>query len=346
MPVAIKQMGRSVLIVGSVPLSSSEEVFEAVSSELGSLVKRIPDGETGSRSLWIVCQSEPMKNSQGLEVGGERQLQGGIRNPRYKIKEGLKPGDVKFARLGYADHALDSYKVFKRLQGLGKIPTQVRFQVSLPTPLAVVYAFFIASEVRRIWPFYERRLLEELDEITRAIPHDDLAIQIDIATEMHTFLEVPELQVAYPIDELVDAFARMGNRVPEGVELGIHLCYGDPGHKHVREPTDTGRMVDVYHRLATAIHRPITWLHMPVPRDRDDDPYFSPLRDLRLKSGSELYLGLVHLTDGVEGAKRRIAAAERVVSDFGIATECGFGRRLPDTIPELLRLHRAVAQQV
>ena len=342
----IKQKGRSILLVGSVPLSSAEEVFEAVGSELGTFVERIPDGETGPRSLWIVCQGEPMKNSQGLEVGGERQLQGGIRNPRYKIMEGLEPEDVKFGRLGYADNALDSYKIFKRLQSLGKIPAQVRFQVSLPTPLAVVYAFFIASEVRRIWPFYERRLLEELDEITRAIPHNDLAIQIDIATEMHTFLEVPELQKAYPLEELVDAFARLGNRVPGDVELGIHLCYGDPGHKHVREPTDTGRMVDVYHRLAIAVQRPITWLHMPVPRGRDDDPYFSPLRNLRLKSGTKLYLGLVHLTDGIEGAKRRVAAAERVVSNFGIATECGFGRRPPDTIPELLRLHRAVAQQV
>lgn len=266
--------------------------------------------------------------------------------PGTRLREGLKPEDVKFSRLGCAHNALDSYKIFKRLQGLGKIPTQVRFQVCLPTPLAVVYAFFIASEVRRIWPFYERRLLEELDEITRAIPHNDLAIQIDIATEMHSFLEVPELQKAYPIEELVEAFARLGNRVPIDVELGIHLCYGDPGHKHVREPTDTGRMVDLYHRLATAIQRPITWLHMPVPRDRDHESYFSPLHNLRLKSGTELYLGLIHLTDGIEGAKRRVAAAERVVSSFGIATECGFGRRPPDTVPELLRLHRAAVEQL
>ena len=81
---------------------------------------------------------------------------------------------------------------------------------------------------------------------------------------------------------------------------------------------------------------------MPVPRDRDDDPYFSPLRDLNLKSGTELYLGLIHLTDGIEGAKRRAAAAKRVIPDFGVATECGFGRRPPETIPDLLRLHRAV----
>lgn len=209
-----------------------------------------------------------------------------------------------------------------------------------------MYAFFIAPEVRSIWPVYERRLLEELDEIARGIPHDDLAIQIDIATEMHTLIEVPELQREYPIDELVDAFARLGNRVPLDAELGIHLCYGDPGHKHVREPTDTVRMVEVYHRLARAIHRQITWLHMPIPRDRDDDAYFSPLRNLQLKFDTQLYLGLIHLTDGIEGAKRRSAAAKRVVSDFGVATECGFGRRPPETIPDLLRLHRMVAQQV
>ena len=40
---------------------------------------------------------------------------------------------------------------------------------------------------------------------------------------------------------------------------------------------------------------------------------------------------------------QRIAAAEKVVPDFAIATECGFGRRRPDTIPELLRIHAEVA---
>jgi hypothetical protein len=323
-----------------------EEVFEAIGSQLGAFVKRIPDGETGPRSMWIVCQAEPMKQAEGLEVGGERQLQGGIRNPRYKIRNGLGPDDVKFGRLGYADNALASYTTFRRLRSAAKIPAGVRFQVCLPTPLSVVFAFSVPSEVRRIWPVYERRLLEEMDEITSAIPPGDLAIQIDIATEMHSFLEVPELQNEYPIVELVQAFARMGNRVPPDVELGIHLCYGDPGHKHVREPADTGHMVYVYHRLTQAIRRPITWIHMPVPRDRHDDAYFGPLRDLKLTSGTELYLGLIHLTDGIEGAKRRAAAAKRAVSEFGVATECGFGRRPPETIPDLIRLHRTVAEQV
>ena len=48
------------------------------------------------------------------------------------------------------------------------------------------------------------------------------------------------------------------------------------------------------------------------------------------------------IPDGETG-RRRIAAAERVVPAFGIATECGLGRRDPGTIADLLKLHAAVA---
>jgi len=79
-----------------------------------------------------------------------------------------------------------------------------------------------------------------------------------------------------------------------------------------------------------------------VPRDRDDDTYFAPLARLKLKPGTELCLGLVHYTDGLAGTRRRLAAAERHVSAFSVATECGFGRRDPATIPELLRIHAQI----
>jgi hypothetical protein len=82
---------------------------------------------------------------------------------------------------------------------------------------------------------------------------------------------------------------------------------------------------------------------MPVPRNRDDDGYFEPLRRLRLRPETELSLGLVHHTDGVAGTTRRLATARRYVADFSVATECGFGRREPRTIPELLRIHAEVA---
>jgi hypothetical protein len=52
---------------------------------------------------------------------------------------------------------------------------------------------------------------------------------------------------------------------------------------------------------------------------------------------------LVHYTDGLEGTKKRFEVARQFVRDFGIATECGFGRRDAETIPALLRLHAEVA---
>ena len=84
---------------------------------------------------------------------------------------------------------------------------------------------------------------------------------------------------------------------------------------------------------------------MPVPRDRSDDTYFEPLKRLELRPETELCLGLVHYTDGVDGTRKRLATAKKFVSDFSIATECGFGRRDPRTIPDLLRIHAEVADR-
>src|ERR1700685_2584048 len=95
--------------------------------------------------------------------------------------------------------------------------------------------------------------------------------------------------------------------------------------------------------MAAGLRRPLNWVHMPVPRDRDDDAYFAPLRALRLPESTQLFLGLVHATDGIDGVRRRTAAARRSPPPFGIATECGFGRRPPQTVAALLELHRTAA---
>ncbi len=133
--------------------------------------------------------------------------------------------------------------------------------------------------------------------------------------------------------------------MPGDIELLFHFCYGDSNHKHVVEPTDMADMVAMANRLTDGIKRPIQLIHMPVPRDRSDDAYFAPLKDLRLKPATAACAsGLVHHTDGVAGTRKRLAAAEKLVKDFSIATECGFGRRRPETIAELLRIHAEVAR--
>jgi hypothetical protein len=280
------------------------------------------------------------KNAKGLEPSSTRELQGGYHFILYKVKPSES---VKFGPLGYAAAAIRSYEDFKRARSEGKIPAGTRFQVSLPTPIAVVMTFTEPEAIQHIWPLYEKRLSEEVAEIAAAIPHRDLAIQWDIAAEIVFVLENPDMAKVIPMEVLVGSIARASEHVPVDAELGLHLCYGDPGHKHVVEPKDTKLMVDFTNQLVAAIKHPIAWVHMPVPRERDDVAYFAPLKGLKLDSGTELYLGLVHRTDGLAGAHRRLAAAKQVVTDFGIATECGFGRRPPETVADLIDLHREVA---
>ena len=61
------------------------------------------------------------------------------------------------------------------------------------------------------------------------------------------------------------------------------------------------------------------------------------------RGGTSLYLGLLQFNDEA-GNRARIGAAKRVVDDFGVAAECGFGRTDPSRMPTILAGHRAVAQ--
>jgi hypothetical protein len=335
--------GRPIHLVGSVPLASAKDVFTAVGKILNGLVPRMPDGETGVRKDWILFQGEKLRTGTNVIVVGQRDLPGGTKRPILNLAEGAKESDVEFGPLGYAEAAKQSYSDFLDLREKGIVGRETRFQVCLPTPLAPIQGFFEKPAVRTAWTAYELRMLAEISEITRAIPHGDLSIQFDVCYEFIFNLEPEKSFHQFSSDELLDAVARVSEAVPEPAELGFHLCYGDLGHKHVVEPADTALLTDVANQLTARIKRPINWVHFPIPRGRDDDAYFAPLRGLELAPQTELYAGLVHFTDGLPGAERRLAAVRKFLPKFGIATECGFGRRPPETIEKLLELHRDVA---
>ena len=336
---------KGVHLVGSIPLNSAEEVFRTTSTILGERLRRIPDGETGIRSGWIGWQFQLFASNPMFEMVAP-QPNAYVPRSRFKLRSPRTPGAITFEQLGYADAALDSYSLFSQLKQDGVISPQYRFQVSLPTPLAPVSAFVVQEDQAEVATAYEAAMLTELDRITSHIPQDELAIQWDTAIE---FAILEGAMPTFLVDskaEILERLKRLGNRVPVSVEMGYHLCYGDAGHTHFKEPEDPGKLVEVANALSAGIRRPINRIHMPVPRNRSDTAYYEPLRNVRLRPETELYLGLVHFTDGVEGTLERIKAAQQCVADFGVATECGFGRRPPDTIPALLRIHSQVAEPV
>jgi hypothetical protein len=336
---------RSVHLVGSIPLESASDVFQAVSGALNGLVKRIPDGETGKRKFWVMWQDEVVRNHSAFELSPRKWSVNELTFDIFQLKPGVDPAGIDFGPLGYARFAIESYQEFARLRGEGRIRKGTRFQVSLPTPLPVLNLFFEKDVIPKLLGSYERQLKVEVDELCRAIPAEDLAIQWDICHEIVFVIEQPDSDLArnLRVDDLVDTIVRLTDHVPAAVEVGWHLCYGDPGHKHVVEPKDTGVMVDLANRLFARTKRAISWIHMPVPRERDDEGYFVPLKRLRLPRQTEFYLGLVHMTDGLEGSRKRVATASKFVRAFGVATECGLGRRPPESIPDVLAMHRDVA---
>ena len=114
------------------------------------------------------------------------------------------------------------------------------------------------------------------------------------------------------------------------------------GNKHFKEPEDMGLLVKLANQLCHNVERRIDWIHMPVPIDRNDADYFRPLKELDRDNLKQLYLGLLHEQDGIEGANKRMAAANWFATDYGLATECGLGRRKPDIIQDLLELHASI----
>ena len=342
---------RNVYLVGSVPMAGAAAVFETVSAALGPMLLTLPDGETGQRIDWITWLEPVFRDNPAFMLSPETfQLHGlAAKHRRYQLKPGVSIADVRFDNLFYADIAKESYATFAALKRAGKIPPQVKFQIDLVPAHSVIWLFVQEELQRSIDPIYNDAVLREIDKIAAALPHDDIAIQFDIASAVFARLERDQPSpYGDTKEEMQNTFSkivlRLAEHVPADIDLLFHFCYGDAGHRHVIEPTDMSDMVDYANRLAGQIKRPIAQIHMPVPRDRSDAAYFAPLQRLKLPPTTRLCLGLVHYTDGLEGTRKRLETARRYVRDFGIATECGFGRRDPATIPALLRLHAEVAQ--
>jgi hypothetical protein len=336
-------------LVGSIGLDNVAEVFRTVGPMFGRRLKRVPDGEPGPRRLWVSFQYPFLRSSPFLRPdpsGAVRKTSG---FPLLCLADGIDPAEVRFGELGYAREARASYLDFCAARERGELPAHVRFQVCLPTPMGVIYAFCTPRDLLVIESAYEQAMIREVETICAAIPHRDLSLQWDFCHEMIIWDGQP--QDMFPLikaskDDITARMARICVPVPGAVGLGVHLCYGDFGARHFVEPRDAGMMVEVANALAGAVAHEIAYVHMPVPITRSDEDYFRPLRDLRLSPNTELYLGVVHAADGAEGTRRRIEVARKYVADFGIATECGMARaRTAAVIHDLLKVHVAVSQE-
>jgi hypothetical protein len=339
-------------LVGSINAESAEAAFRLAAEHMGPVVTRMPDGETGDRAVFTLSRVQVLSEHPDLEPAASAFAEG-VELPRFRVREGRSTADVTFESLGYAAEALASYEVFRSLKEAGVIESHVRFLVALPTPPPIISLLIDPPDRLALEPAIIAVLEQEVATIATVVAPDQLAIQWDVALELlwlETDGDFPMLALYWEGEDLlegiVERVARLSAAVPADVDLGYHLCYGDFGGRHPIEPRDATHLVAVSNGISEAVSRSIQFLQMPVPIERDDDAFFAPMAELRLHTETELYLGLLHHEDEHEGAARRIATAQKYVSGFGVATECGLGRERAEVIAPLMDLHKDVAQSL
>jgi hypothetical protein len=333
-------------VVGSVPLDGAEDVFGALAGTLGPYLKRLPDGETGPRKLWIGMISDMLDKHPALEVDPDVQpfemklWTGEVHRTlkRLRFRAGIDPKAVKF-ETGYGAMAIASYAIFDRLQQSGVIPAEIKFQIAIPSPFAPTYNYISKRHRAAFLDVFTAHLCDEVAKIAKALPNDRIAIQWDILQEILAWENYFTDRDADYMDQIRSTLGRIGNAVPQPIELGYHLCYGSPKDQHLVQPKDTAIMAELIRETFKAVNRPIEFFHMPVPKERSDAAFFKPLAELALPADTELHLGLVHLNDDA-GNKARLATAQQFAKVTGISTECGWGRGDPERVRALLEAHR------
>jgi hypothetical protein len=352
-----------VLLIGSMPFDDAETVFRETAKGLRGHVGFMPDGEVGPRKDWVgmlpplVFSNHPQLDVVSAPAGGQLVQPDREEGEATENEEGywtfkIKPGaDLRFDNLKYADFAIESYGVFKRLRDQGVIEAGTRFQVCLPAPNSAINAFFTDPSE---WPVLHRAYLKglqgEIKRILEAVPANDLTIQYDLAWEVvdlamgeaNFFNFWPKSTFEEKLARHTADIAELSRAVPDDALLGFHWCYGTWGGWPMTAMADLALCVRLSNEAVRRSARRVDYVHMPVIQE-PDDAFFAPLAGLDI-GDTNVFLGVVHETGGMEAFRRRMDLAKKRLPSFGIAGVCGYGRIDPKDLPGVLAVHVACAE--
>lgn len=347
-------MNKDVILVGSIPHNSIPEAMKMFGGPLARHLPAIPDGEVGWRRFWITrVHFQVFAIHPDMEVIQQPRRDDGVEriyphdasdNWNFKVREGVDK--VVFGhpgwRLGFYQDAANSYHFFRHLKETGVLPENVRFQVSIPTAVSAVPPRILpfAGDIEKVRPGYIDAVRAEVAAMLEVIPAKELAIQWDCSTELQdAYGQVPGYSAEGAIERNLPQVHALSKDIPEDVMLGFHLCFGTLGGWPRFAPDSTDKAVALANAFIEGAGRQVDWMHIPL-LDRADDAYYSALGGLRAGK-TRIYLGMIH---NMENFEHRLALAQKFLPDFGVAAYCGFGRRKPSELPEILDDHLRAMQ--
>jgi len=349
-----RRVDSDLLLVGSLPVDSTDEGFRAGAELFADHVAALPDGESGPRGAWVgydrttLLEPHPDVAVIAPSSSPTGRARHAYETARLTVRDGVSA--LRFDSWPRVGETLASYDRFTALRAEGVIPPGLRFQVGLPFPSSVFTGAFkdhYARDWAIVGPALEDLWTRSLGELLDVVPAEDLALQWDLAYEVIDLEGVLGWTEGDAWERFAGPWSRLAPQVPEDVLMGLHLCYGTFPEWPMFEARDMGLIVRMANHAVAHAGRPVDWIHLAGPRylRSEDDAFFAPLADLDAPD-SRIFLGIVLPIDGEDGLRRRRATASRHLADFGVAQYCGMGRQRGEDPAATLREHARVVAAV
>jgi hypothetical protein len=212
-------------LIGSIPMGSVETVFHECFKRLPGRLATISDGELGDRSYFVGFQCKYLPAAVLGNFSDNTALQR-CEPTSLELEEGRKAMAAWDGETGYDVAAFKGYLKFLQARSKGIVPGNAKFMVGLPT-LANVVGLFVKPEFQAdMEVLYENALFKALKNIQDHIPHEDLAVQIDMGMDMSYWEGLCFKPWFAESTYVADYVSRMVDQVDADIDLGLHFCYG------------------------------------------------------------------------------------------------------------------------
>jgi hypothetical protein len=212
-------------LVGSIPMGTVDTVFRECFKRLPGRLATISDGELGDRSYFVGFQRKHLPAAV-LAAFSDNTEQQRHKLTDLELQEGRQAMASWDGETGYDVAAFKGYLKFLQARSKGVVPGNAKFMVGLPT-LANVVGLFIKPEFQKdMEVLYEQALFKALKNIQDHIPHEDLAVQIDMGMDLSYWEDLCFKPWFAESTYVADYVSRMVDQIDADIDLGLHFCYG------------------------------------------------------------------------------------------------------------------------
>ena len=329
---------RSVHLVGSIPVDSTEEAMDLALERLDGRLRTLPDGETGQRSDWIIHIIESFRRHPDMELAKPGDWTDYKRIPRFRVRRGhrLAGNSLDF---GHVADFEESWPAFQQRRSTAERAAsadgeRLAYQQGIPGDFDLALFTLGPLAALRWRRAFAHATLREIREI-HARAGGDVVFQIEIPAELVFVASAPRLLQPRVARLLAKGLVRLVAQSPEGARFGIHLCVGDMNNRALgRLKRDCSALVHLANAIVDAWPhgRRLDFIHAPFAAGADPAPveerFYEPLRRLRLSPETRFIAGFVHEHQSLEDQRRILEMVERMLGRrVDLAAACGLGRR-------------------